>query len=99
MKLANSYTTTSTPGYNPDYKKQYDAARQLVEGRYQQAENKLQEDYSAQQPAYTQQKNYIKVIEIIEVSQILLMTCLRRRRSSFVRIQNNLDLDKLLSIN
>ena len=59
MKLANSYTTTSTPGYNPDYKKQYDAARQLVEGRYQQAENKLQEDYSAQQPAYTQQKNYI----------------------------------------
>ena len=57
--MANSYTTTSTPGYNPDYKKQYDAARQLVEGRYQQAENKLQEDYSAQQPAYTQQKNYI----------------------------------------
>ncbi len=57
--MTNSYTTTSTPDYNPDYKKQYDAARQLVEGRYQQAENKLQEDYSGLQPAYTQQKNYI----------------------------------------
>lgn len=56
-----AYTTTSNrpADYNPDYKKQYDAARQLVEGRYQQAENKLQEDYSAQQPAYQRQRDSV----------------------------------------
>lgn len=57
----NAYATTGTktPDYNPDYKKQYDAARQLVENRYQQAENKTQEDYSALQPAYQQERDSI----------------------------------------
>lgn len=55
-----AYTTnTGNPDYNPDYKKQYDAARQLVEGRYQQAENKLQEDQSALQPAYQRERDSI----------------------------------------
>jgi hypothetical protein len=56
-----TYTTTSNrpADYNPDYKKQYDAARQLVEGRYQQAENKSQEEYSALQPAYQKERDAI----------------------------------------
>lgn len=52
-------SVTAAGNHNPDYKKQYDAARQLVEGRYQQAENKLQEDYSASQPAYQKERDYI----------------------------------------
>lgn len=47
--------------YNPDYKKQYDAARQLVESNYQKAENQLQEQYSALKPTYTQQKDNISL--------------------------------------
>lgn len=47
--------------YNPDYKKQYDAARQLIEGNYQKAENQLQEQYSATQPSYQQQRDNISL--------------------------------------
>lgn len=57
--MATTTTSTTTPDYNPDYKKQYEAARQLVEGNYQKAENQLQEQQAALQPAYTQQKDAI----------------------------------------
>lgn len=53
--------TNTTPDYNPDYKKQYEAAKKLVEDNYQRAENQLQEQHSALQPAFTQQKDNIGV--------------------------------------